>query len=462
MPVRTAVPAGTPARVARSASNQIARVAAAATVLALSVTAAFALARRPLATMAAGLLVLVTILAAIRLPLAVALLAASFYFDSYLAVGPGLLTVGKLVGGLALGAWFLSWTVNRQPVVGDRLFWPLAALAAWLPVSLTAAYDRADAVTVTIRYLTFFALVFLVVQTVNGSRDRAVRMLATVVTAAAVSAAIGLGNYFLAHADRAHGPLEDPNDYAFLLAVAVPLTLFCIRATRRRSSLVLAVLALIVISAAILASFSRSALIGLLSAGVWAVATRRLPLRFGVIALAGLVVIGLVAYWLAPTVVSEGVTRKQQIAQRNIDSRLVAWRVALAEFETSPVLGVGPGNFEHRFAEFALPVEERAGPITTHNAYLHILAELGGPGLGMFLAYLVLAWSRLRRRIPDDPEGDALRSALAAGFVVAMVGSLFLTEQFYSPLWFLPAVSATLTPTRPLARPSAGPLGGDA
>jgi putative inorganic carbon (HCO3(-)) transporter len=459
MPVQTASPSGTPARVARSGANQIARLAAAATLLAVSITAAFALARRPLATTAAGLLVLVTALAAIRLPLAVALLAASFYFDSYLAVGPGLLTVGKLIGGLALGAWFLSWTLNRQPVVGNRLFWPLAALAAWLPVSLTAAYDRAEAATVMIRYLTFFALVFLVVQTVNGSRDRAVRMLATVVAAAAVSAAIGLGNFLFAQADRAHGPLEDPNDYAFLLAVAVPPALLCIRAARRASSQALAVLALAVISAAILASFSRSALAGLLLAGAWAVTTRRLALRWGVIALAGLVAVGLLAYWLAPTAASEGLARKQRIAQRNVDARLVAWQVALEEFETSPVLGVGPGNFEHRFAEFALPIEEGAGPVTTHNAYLNMLAELGAPGLAMFLAYLVLAWSRLRRRVPDDPEGDALQGALAAGFLVAMVGSFFLTEQFYSPLWFLPAVGASLIPERRAWSEPAGAAG---
>jgi putative inorganic carbon (HCO3(-)) transporter len=456
MPVRTAPPVGTPAGGALRAPNQINRLLAAATVLALSVGAAFALARSPLATLMASLLVLVTVLAALRLPLAVALLAASFYFDSYLAVGPGLVTVGKLVGGLALAAWFLSWTLNRRPIVGDALFWPLAALAAWLPLSLTAAYDQTDAVTVAIRYLTFFVLVFLVVQTVNGSHQRAVRMLAVVVTAAAVSAVVGLGNFFFAHVDRARGPLSDPNDYAFLLAVAVPSALFCIRAARRPSSRALGVLALVIIFAAILASYSRSALVGLGIAGAWAVATRRLAVRWGVLGLAALVVIGLVAYWLAPTAVSEGLTRKQHVAQQNIDARLLAWRVAVAEFQSSPVLGVGPGNFQYRFTEFGLPVEQHVGIITTHNAYLHVLAELGAPGMALFLAYLALAWSRLRRRIPDDPDADALHGALAAGFVIAMVGSLFLTEQFYSPLWFLPAVGATLAAGRPPAHRGAG------
>jgi hypothetical protein len=63
-----------------------------------------------------------------------------------------------------------------------------------------------------------------------------------------------------------------------------------------------------------------------------------------------------------------------------------------------------------------------------------------------------LAWSRLRRRFPGDPGVDGLQSALAAGFVVAMVGALFLTEQFYAPLWLLPALGATLVGERPPAR----------
>jgi hypothetical protein len=42
-----------------------------------------------------------------------------------------------------------------------------------------------------------------------------------------------------------------------------------------------------------------------------------------------------------------------------------------------------------------------------------------------------------------------MQGALAAGFVVAVVGSLFLTEQYYPPLWFLPAIAASLASSRP-------------
>jgi hypothetical protein len=66
----------------------------------------------------------------------------------------------------------------------------------------------------------------------------------------------------------------------------------------------------------------------------------------------------------------------------------------------------------------------------------------------LFVGYLAVSWETLRRRIGDDPAARAFRSSLAAGFVVALVGSMFLTEQYYAPLWLLPALGATLVATR--------------
>ncbi len=89
--------------------------------------------------------------------------------------------------------------------------------------------------------------------------------------------------------------------------------------------------------------------------------------------------------------------------------------------------------------------------ISGEEAYLVILAEQGAVGLALFLGYLALSWADLRRRFPGDKRGDQLQSALAAGFVVACVGALFLTEQYYPPLWFLGAVGASLAGGRPRA-----------
>jgi putative inorganic carbon (hco3(-)) transporter len=442
MPDRTIPAAGGPAGTSVQVRAHPDRRVVTAAVLALAVAAAMAGARWPVWTLAGVLTVAAAALAVARLPLAVAVLTASFYFDAYLAVGAGIVTVGKLLGVLALLAWFLAWGVGRRRGVAEPLLWPLAGLAAWLPLSLSAAYDPVAGLTVALRYLTFFALVFLVVQTVDGDRPTAVRLVDVAVAAAAVSALVGLAG-FLAHGGRARGPLDDPNDYAFVLAVTVPLALYRIRSARGRLGRTLAVLAVGVLSAAILATLSRSALTGLAVAGLWATATRRLPLRWAALTVAGVLAVGLGWYALQPQRVETALGAKEQVAQSNVDLRIVAWRVALDEVRASPLLGVGPGNFEVRFDEFVPPAATGQAALATHDAYLSVLGELGIPGLGLFLAYLVLAWARLRRR-HGDPDADAMQSALAGGFIVAVVGALFLTEQFYAPLWLLPALGATL------------------
>lgn len=453
MPLRTMATAREPLAVTPSVWDGPARGIGVVAVLALSGAAAFAVSHRPLWALAGALAAVAMALAAAKLSFAVAVLVASFYFDSYLAVGEGVLTVGKLLGALAVAAWFLRWSVARRPVVGSPLLWPLAGLAAWIPLSVAAAYDQAAGLAAALRYLTFFALVFLVVQTIDGDRRTANRMIDVAVAAGAASALVGLYGFFVdAGYGRARGPLDDPNDYAFLLAVTVPLALHRVRSASAPLHRALAALALLAMFAAILASFSRSALVGLAVAGAWAAATRRVPLRWTVLAVAGLAAVGVVAYLLQPERVDLALSQKRHVAQSNIDQRLVAWRVALEEFGSSPVLGVGPGNFEGRFEEFALSPSPEVGALAAHNAYLSVLAELGLPGIVLFLAYLAMAWSRLRRRFPGDQGVDGLQSALAAGFVVAMVGALFLTEQFYAPLWLLPALGATLVGERPPAR----------
>ena len=44
---------------------------------------------------------------------------------------------------------------------------------------------------------------------------------------------------------------------------------------------------------------------------------------------------------------------------------------------------------------------------------------------------------------------DQLQGAIAAGFIVACVGALFLAEQYYPPLWFLPALAASMATSLP-------------
>jgi O-antigen ligase len=191
------------------------------------------------------------------------------------------------------------------------------------------------------------------------------------------------------------------------------------------------------------------------AAGLWALATGRLRLRWLLAAAALLAVIAGGALLFTPQLVQNAFGQKAYVAGANIDVRLGYYRVELNEWAHYPITGVGPGNFVYRFYQFAPAVGEglrypsNVLTISGEEAYLVILAEQGAVGLALFLCYLALSWADLRRRFPDDQRSDQLQAALAAGFIVACVGALFLAEQYYPPLWYLAAIGASLASRKP-------------
>jgi O-antigen ligase len=289
-----------------------------------------------------------------------------------------------------------------------------------------------------------------VLQTVRGNRRRADVLVTVIVWAAALASLVGLIAFFSHHVTRASGPVSDPNDFGFILASSVPLAIYQLRWRPTRWAKAGWCVALILIIACTLATFSRSALLGLAAAGLWAVAAGRIRFRWLIATLAAAVIVAGAALFVAPQLVATAFGQKAHIAEQNVQVRFGYYRVELKEWENYPITGVGPGNFVYRFYQFApaagenLPFPSNVLTISGEEAYLVILAEQGAVGLALFLGYLVVSWTDLRRRFPGDPRTDHLQGALAAGFVVACIGALFLAEQYYPPLWFLPAVGASI------------------
>jgi O-antigen ligase len=426
------------------------RVLAGTVVLAVASATGVAVANSFLPALAGVAAVVALVLLLCRLDLVVALLAADFFFNSYLNHGAGLITIDKVIGALAVTAWLLDWVVNRRSILGNRQLLVLCAFLAWTAVSIAGASSDKAALTTSLRYLIFATLYFLVIQMVRGERHRAEVLIRVVLVAATAASVVGLVGFFTHHVARASGPIKDPNDFGFLLASSVPLAIYQVRWAATRWGRVFCCVATVLILACTLATFSRSALTGLSVATLWTLLTGRLRLRWVLAVLACLVVVLLVTFKAAPQVINDAFGQKTHVATRNVDVRFGYYRVEISEWEHYPLTGVGPGNFVYRFYQFApgtqesLPYPSNVLTISGEEAYLIILAEQGTPGLVLFLTYLVLSWADLRRRFPDDARRGDLQAALAAGFIVACIGALFLAEQYYPPLWYLPALAAGL------------------
>lgn len=438
-----------------SSQGKRSRILAGTVVLAMASVAGVAVANSFLVALAGFAAVAALVLLLCRLDLVVALLAADFFFNSYLSHGAGIITIDKIIGALAVAAWLLDWVVNRRSIVRNRQLLVLGAFLAWTVVSMVGASSEKGALVTSLRYLIFATLYFLVIQMVRGERHKAEVLIRVVLVASAAASVVGLVAFFSHHVTRASGPIKDPNDFGFILASSVPLAIYQVRWAATRWGRVFCCVAVALILACTLATLSRSALTGLSVATLWVLLTGRLRFRWVLTVLACLVVLLLVTFKAAPQVIHLAFGQKTHVAIKNVNVRFGYYRVEISEWEHYPLTGVGPGNFVYRFYQFApgtqesLPYPSNVLTISGEEAYLIILAEQGTPGLVLFLTYLALSWVDLRRRFPDDARRNDLQAALAAGFIVACIGALFLAEQYYPPLWYLPALAAGLAASGP-------------
>lgn len=426
--------------IAAQRTNGVRAAVAGLGLAAVAAAAGLAIAQAPRLCLAVGIGAVALWVLLPRLTLVTGLLAACFFYDDFFVSRfPGFWNPGKLMGLIAVASFAYAWIVDRRPLVWARQLPVLLGLAASVAISYTFARDAVVAEEVAIRYLMFIVLFVVMLHAVRRRADADLIIDITVVAATA-AAAVGLFLYFFAGVRRVAGPIADPGDFGFVLGSTVPLAIYRV-AGARGAVRALRVISVLVILAAIIGTFARADVLGLAAAGAWVIATGRARMRWAVIAVVAVVLIGLAAYEARPDLVQTSLLQKQYVAQQNVDNRFGLWAVAVDQWQSSPLLGVGPGNYQARFLEFSPPSQLRVQ--TTHNAYLNVLAELGLFGLSLFVLYLAMSWDQLRRRARDRSE-DWLRTALAAGFVLAIVGSMFMTQQFYPPVWFLAAMGAAL------------------
>lgn len=307
---------------------------------------------------------------------------------------------------------------------------------------------------VLIRYLSF-AGVYLACVAVFRERKWLVRVLSAYALAAGCAAIIALDQFLFRGAGRARGPLNDPNDLAFVLVVAIPLAVAIGRLHARRTWSAVAVACLVGATATV----SRGGAVALMVMLVWAIATGVVRPRAVLARTAeALTLLGALVY-VFHAKVQQALEQKAFIAGTNVNTRLDRWTAALEMTGSHPLLGVGPAGFRLNYESVSRVYDSEATPLGTvvHQMLLEVCSELGIPALAAFTAFLGLAVASARRtRLasgPDDLDG-VLASGVEAGLLGVLAASVFLTEQYYLPLWMLAAAAVALsgTPTRAAAR----------
>lgn len=312
----------------------------------------------------------------------------------------------------------------------------------WFLAAITASHLSylflEGAIAATTDFITIVIMYFLIANlVVSENKLRVTFYLLVVLTVTiAVSGIVqfytgfGLGGAE-AYKDRIQGIgiFSDPNDLALALVIVLPFLFF--KLTEDKGTVygkAFNLICLVVLIYALILTQSRG---GLLALGVLAMLlfSRRVGPVLGY-SLGGL---GMASLFLASSRMSTISTE-----EGSAYGRIQAWGIGMDLFESSPLFGVGAGNFtEYHFR-------------TAHNSFVLCAAELGVFGLfpWLMMVYLVIRnMSFVSNHAGEARMTDTVLYADSLRYgMIAFVAAAFWLSRTYSELFFiLVALSTALT-----------------
>ena len=414
--------------------------ALAAVAITILVALAVFIARRPLALplLAVGAL-------PFRIPIESAGATANLLVPLY-----GVIAAGALAQMPALIRGRLpAGTYPRPPGLLAPVLVAFVALYA-----LQAAY--ADDVSVAGQQVVFFyvpfALLFGLLARLDWTRRLLFWCLAIVAGLALVFALIGFveygtrtlllnpkviasnafGSYF-----RVNSLFFDPNIYGrFLAEVMIAIAAVVAWSSRRRDVALLAI-ALAVLWAALVLTFSQSSFAALL-AGLAVVAALRWTLRPVAVLVAAALAVGLVG-GAAALAIRGDVPSPREVNKATVGrSKLVEGGLEL--WADRPLQGFGSGSFQSEYRR-QRDLSRPNAVIASHTTPVTVVAEQGVIGLALYIALVVVAL----RVLFTGARGNLSRAAIAAMFVGLLVHTMVYASFLEDPTtWVLLAAGAAL------------------
>lgn len=225
------------------------------------------------------------------------------------------------------------------------------------------------------------------------------------------------GTYSIEDRVRYRGELHDPNELGMTICIGALSFMIAFANQRRRAgTIALAVLGGLMVLYCVVLTQSRGAIV--VFAIVCGVYVAR---RYGI---AGMIAGAAAA---APVLALGG--RSGSKADASTQLRYEAWSAGLEMFKRSPIFGVGKRQFgEHHF-------------MTAHNSYVLAFAEMGFPGLVLFICLLFLTLKTLIRGVIDLNHVSGARPAQvwAMSLIASFCGMMFsintLSFCYHTVLW---------------------------
>lgn len=375
-------------------------------------------------------------------------------FPAIAAVRPAI-----LMGALAILLFLADVRdIRRLRRVLVPTTWFVLALLGWMTLSTPGAIVLGTSFDLLVgNFIKTFAMFLVIAAGVRGIRD--VERLAIVyLVSATIYAAVVLLRFDLGEADAWRlGDLYyyDANDFATFAVTAMPLALYVLHSARATYHRALGAVALAVLTLAFVYTGSRGGFIALLAVVAFVnFGYRAIALRWRASATALMAVVVLATasdrYWTQmSTIMSDA-----DYNHTEETGRMQIWKRGVGYMLQFPVFGVGPNNFgaaEGTLSPFAERQQYGRGVKwnAAHNSYVQVGAELGIPGVLLFIGMLGSAFVALRRSnrygaADDAHAGPELTQAIAASLTGFVVGAFFLSLAYSEILFTLIALTVAL------------------
>jgi len=415
---------------------------------------------------------------------------------------------GALSLGLIALPFLMQVFVRRRSIVADTVWLGMLAFFAALLLSTFGARDPRIAFAWIVTFLTEGLLLYVLVLNAIRSARTLRRVVWALILAAAVLGSMsayqelahdygrqfgGLAQRNLERdpgatanpsqggvlrsrervnvANRAAGPIGDPNRYAQMLLFVLPLAFFRMWDERRSWLRWFAAGCMLLILVGVVLTYSRGGILTLALLVFLLLVLGHLRWRHVLIVgilsvvLAVIVAPGLLgrlsSMGSVPALLSD---RKTVQTDGAVRGRLTEMLAALNVFLDHPVVGVGPGQFTPYYSMDYMSDPEVAfrrinRPRRAHNLYLEVAAETGILGLVSFLAVaglaLVQLWRVRRRWQFEAPEYAHLATAFWLSVVAYLGTGFFLQLAYQRYYWLLLGLAGASV--RALALPPAAP-----
>ncbi len=383
------------------------------------------------------------------------------------------------------------WVFRRQPIVIDRVFQLLVCFLLAQLIATVFSEDRAvslrDVFETASEGLVLYLLVFNAVRTTQVLRH----VVWVLLLAGAAIGALCFFQHVTKTYDRNYGgfaqieespgfrtratdlqgevrqrrlsgPIGSQNRLAQVLLMLVPLGMFRFWGERSGPLRAMALFATALVALGLMLTFSRGAAVAFMLMVAVMVVLRYISVRQCLAVVAGAcLLLAMLPQYVTRMASLRALLEAAQneeagiaAADGSLRSRLAEAMSAVLMFAEHPLTGVGPGMYPYHYQHYAEIVGTEIQGVKVkgelrqpHMLYLGVAAELGLPGLVVFVCLATTVLVRLERaRRASLRAGRSDLALLAAGFLLAMVvylgTGLFLHLSYVRYFWLMTALAS--------------------